>query len=427
MKVFNLIRKVEEMENNYSKAKELLKKYKQEHIIPFINKADVELKNKLIQQVLNIDFEELNELYEKTFEDLYVDLEELQPIAGVNPDRLSKETVNNYKKIGIDIIKNNKFAVSTMAGGQGTRLGHLGAKGTYKIELKNGDKYLFEIIVDTLIRANNEYGVVIPWYIMTSKENNEDTVKFLENNKYFGYPKEYVYVFEQEELPLLDEQGKLLIGKNGLIKEASNGNGGIFNSMLKKGVIADMEKRGIEWVFIGSVDNILLKYVDTLLLGLTVSKGTQIGTRTVLKRSPDEKVGVLCKKNNKVKVIEYTELPDDIASITDENGELVFGESHIMCNLFNINAIKRLSTKELEYHIALKKSSYLNENGELIEPKRENAYKFEKFIFDSFKIFDDIAILRGKREEDFAPVKNITGEDSPKTAKKLYENYWKNR
>lgn len=305
--------------------------------------------------------------------------------------------------------------------------GHPRAKGTYKIEFEDGGKYLFEIIVDTLKRAREEYGVTIPWYIMTSNENNEDTVSFLEENNYFGYPKEYVYIFEQGKLPLLDEQGKLLVGKDGIIKEASNGNGGIFNSMLKKGAIEDMDKRGIEWIFIGSVDNILLKNVDVLLLGLTASRGNQIGTRTVLKRSPDEKVGVLCKQNNRVKVIEYTELPDDIAGITDNNGELVFGESHIMCNLFNINAVKRSSTKELEYHVAFKKSNYLDKEGNLIEPDKANAYKFEQFIFDSFKLFDDIAILRGKREEDFAPVKNMAGDDSPETAKKLYENYWKNK
>jgi len=305
--------------------------------------------------------------------------------------------------------------------------GHPRAKGTFKIELENGSKYLFEIIVDTLKRANKKYSVIIPWYIMTSNENHQDTMDFLIENNYFGYPEEYVYVFEQGKLPLINEQGKLLIGEDGLIKEASNGNGGVFNSMLKKGVIADMEKRGVEWIFIGSVDNILLKYVDVLLLGLTATRGTQIGTRTVLKRSPSEKVGVLCKQSNRVKVIEYTELPDDIASITNENGELVFGESHIMCNLFSIDAVKRLSSKELEYHVALKKSNYLDQNGNLVKPERENAYKFEQFIFDSFSVFDDITILRGKREEDFAPVKNKTGEDSPETAKKLYENYWKNR
>ncbi len=261
---------------------------------------------------------------------------------------------------------------------------------------------------------------------MTSRENNKDTVEFLEEKDYFGYPKEYTYIFEQGELPLITEQGKLILNRQGLIKEASNGNGGIFNSMLKKGVIADMEKRGIEWVFIGSVDNILLKYVDSLLLGLTASQGNEIGTRTVLKRDPEERVGVLCKQNNKIKVIEYTELPKEIACIKDDDGELVFGESHIMCNLFSLNAIKRASTKELEYHIAFKKADYLDEDGNFVKATVPNAYKFEQFIFDSFKLFDNISILRGKREEDFAPVKNMVGEDSPETAKKLYENYWKN-
>ncbi len=411
--------------NNYEKAKVILEKYKQKKIITYMDKAEPEVKEKIVDQVLKIDFEELEELREKTYEELYVDLEDLQPITAVNPSKIETSKLKEYEKIGSEIIKNGKFAVSTMAGGQGTRLGHSGPKGTYKIDFKTGDKYLFEIIIDTLKRANEKYGVTIPWYIMTSNENNEDTIKFLEEKDYFGYPKEYVYIFEQGKLPLIDEQGKLLIGKDKCIREASNGNGGIFNSMLKQGVIKDMEKRGIEWVFIGAVDNILLRCVDVLLLGLTASNNHEIGTRTVLKRSPDEKVGVLCKDRGKVRVIEYTELPKEIAGITDQDGELVFGESHIMCNLFSINAIKKASTKELEYHVAYNKADYMDVSGTVGVPSKPNAYKFEKFVFDSFGLFKDISILRGKREEDFAPVKNFLGEDSPETAKKLYENYWK--
>ena len=116
------------MEN---KAKEILKQYKQEHIIETINKSNMIIKDKLINQVLNMDFEELKTLYEKTFEEIYVDLEEIQPIAGVNPDRLIKEELENYEKIGSDIIKNNKFAVATMAGGQGTRLRTSKCKGHF--------------------------------------------------------------------------------------------------------------------------------------------------------------------------------------------------------------------------------------------------------------------------------------------------------
>ena len=304
--------------------------------------------------------------------------------------------------------------------------GHPKPKGTYKLNLNGKDKYLFEIIIEDLKMANKKYGITIPWYIMTSNENNEDTTKFLEEHNYFDYPKEYIYIFKQAELPLLDTKGKLLINEDKVIKEASNGNGGIFCSMLKRGVIDDLEKRCIEWIFIGAVDNVLLKNVDALLIGLTASKGNLIGTKTVLKKNPEEKVGVFCKQNNKVKVIEYTEIPEDIANLTYDDGELVFGESHIMCNLFNIKALKKCATKKLEYHVAFKKANYLDEKQNLIKPEKPNAYKFEQFIFDSFKVFNDIAILRGKRENDFAPVKNKEGEDSPETAKKLYENYWKN-
>lgn len=411
------------MDTNFNKAKKILEKNNQMHVIPFLKNGK---NDAIINQILNIDFKELNNLYKKTKENNIVKKDELSPITALNPKKLSKKELEELEKIGQDIVKNNKFAVSTMAGGQGTRLGHDRAKGTYKINLNEEDKYLFELIVDDLKRANIRYNVVIPWYIMTSKENNKDTVDFLEEKKYFGYPKDFVYIFKQEELPLIDTEGKLLIDKKECIKEASNGNGGIFNSMLKNNVIADMEKRGIEWVFIGSVDNILLKNVDTLLIGLTCKKGTKIGTRTVLKRSPNEKVGVLCKQDNKIEVIEYTELPENISNLKDEDGDLLYGESHIMCNLFNLEAIKKCSTKALEYHVAVKKSEFLDESKNLIKPKEPNAYKFEQFIFDSFKLFDDIAILRGIREEDFAPIKNKEGEDSPQTAKKLYESYWKN-
>ena len=415
------------MNNKYEKAKEILKKYNQEHVINYINKADLNIREKLINQILNIDFEELKELYKKTTESINNNISNLEPISGINPEKLSDKEKKEIIDIGEKIIKSNKYAVATMAGGQGTRLGHSGPKGTFKMNLNGAEKSLFEVIVDTLKTANNKYSVVIPWYIMTSDENNNETVNFLENNNYFGYPKDYIYIFKQSKLPLLDKEGKLLIGEDGLIKEASNGNGGIFKSMLDKNAINDMEKRGIEWIFIGSIDNVLLKYVDIMLLGLTSKQKNLIGTRSVLKISPEERVGVLCKQDGKVGVIEYTELPENIAKMKNLSGELAFGESHIMCNLFNIEAIKRCSKNEMQYHVAFKKSNYLDENGKLVNPKEPNAYKFEQFIFDSFKVFDSISILRGKREEDFAPVKNMSGADSPETAKKLYENYWKNK
>ena len=311
-----------------------------------------------------------------------------------------------------------------MAGGQGTRLGHNGPKGTFKLDVYGKGKYLFEILAENLKEANKRYNVVIPWYIMTSKENNNETVEFLEKNNYFGYDKETVIIFEQGELPLIDLEGKLLIGKDGKIKEASDGNGGVFSSLRTTGALADMKERGIKWVFIGGVDNALLKMADTILLGMAIDKDVQIASKSVVKANPHEKVGVFCKMNGHPKVIEYSELPEKMAEELDNNGELKYGESHIMCNLFTIDAIEKISKEPLIYHSAIKKNTYLDENKNEVIPKEPNSYKFEAFIFDAFEFFDDIAILRGKREDDFAPVKNKEGVDSPRTAKELYEKFW---
>lgn len=186
-----------------------------------------------------------------------------------------------------------------------------------------------------------------------------------------------------------------------------------------------MKKRKIKWIFIGGVDNVLLKMADITLLGMAIDKNVEIASKSIVKANPHEKVGVFCKMNNHPKVIEYTELSKEMAEEVYENGNLKFGESHIMCNLFTIEAIEKISKEPLIYHSAFKKNSYINENGIEVVPEEPNSYKFEAFIFDSFELFDDIAILRGKREDDFAPVKNKEGVDSPETAKKLYEEYWK--
>lgn len=303
--------------------------------------------------------------------------------------------------------------------------GHNGPKGTFKLDVYGKGKYLFEILAENLKEANKKYEVIIPWYIMTSKENHEETVAFLEKNNYFGYDKQNVIIFTQSELPLVDTEGKLLINKEHKIKEASDGNGGTYASLRKSGCLADMKERGIKWIFIGSVDNALLKMVDNTLLGMAIKQGVQIASKSVVKANPHERVGVFCKMNGHPKVIEYTELPEKMAEEVDQEGELKYGESHIMCNLYTIDAIEKVSKEQLMYHSAFKKNSYIDENGKEIIPEEPNSYKFESFIFDAFEFFDDIAILRGKREDDFAPVKNKDGVDSPKTAKELYEKYWK--
>ena len=405
-------------------AIDLLKSYNQNHIINLLKKLDEVKKQELIEQINRIDFEQIMELYDNTKKKIEIKENKIESIDYLDKAKLSNEQKEKFDKLGEEVIRSGKYAVVTMAGGQGTRLGHNGPKGTFKLDVYGKGKYLFEILKDNLEEANKKYGTVIPWYIMTSKENNQATVDFLEKHNYFGYPKEAVTIFTQSELPLVDTKGKLLISKDMKIKEASDGNGGTYSSLRASGCLADMKNKGIKWIFIGGVDNVLLKMADVTLLGMAIDKGAQIASKSVVKANPHEKVGVFCKMNGHPKVIEYTELPEKMAEELDENGELKFGETNIICHLYTIDAIEKVSKETLMYHSAFKKNSYIDEDGKEIVPSEPNSYKFESFIFDAFEFFDDIAILRGKREDDFAPVKNREGVDSPKTAKELYEKYW---
>ena len=406
---------------------EIVKKYNQEHLLKYIDLIPTdEGKKDLISDIEKIDFERLKQLYSLSNQNFKNTMKAvmLEHIRVFDKDRFSDEENKEILKIGEDIIANNQYAVVTMAGGQGTRLGHKGPKGTFILNVKPEPKSLFQIIAENLIKTNNKYGIILNWYIMTSTENNDETVKYFEDNNYFGYNSENVKFFKQGNLPLLSEAGKLVVNSEYRIKYAASGNGTIYEAMLNDGIIDDMKKKGIKWVFIGSVDNALLNMVDPMLLGLTKKRGTEIASKTIVKNSPYEKVGVFCKKNGKPGVIEYSEIPESLIEEVDEHGELMYGESHIMCNLYTLDAIEKIANVELPYHSAHKKVDFMKDDGSMFYATEPNGYKYEAFIFDGFGIFDDITLFRGKREEDFAPVKNKEGVDSPETATKLYNDFW---
>ena len=403
---------------------DILRIYNQEHIINLIEKLDEDKKQALVEQISKIDFHQLKELYDNTKKEIEIKENKIEPLPYLDKKKLSEEQKEEFQRLGEAILEKGEYAVVTMAGGQGTRLGHSGPKGTFKLDVYGKGKYLFEILAENLKEANQKYGRVIPWYIMTSKQNNDETIEFMEKHNYFGYAKESVRFFAQSELPLVDVNGKLLVGKDMKIKEASDGNGGTYSSLRASGCLAEMKEKGIKWVFIGGVDNALLKMADTILLGMAIDKKVQIASKSIVKANPHERVGVFAKMNGHPAVIEYSEMPEKMAEEVDNDGELKYGEAHIMCNLYTIEAIEKISKETLIYHSAFKKNSYIDEDGKEVIPTEPNAYKFESFIFDAFGLFDDIAILRGKREDDFAPVKNKEGVDSPKTAKELYEKFW---
>lgn len=287
----------------------------------------------------------------------------------------------------------------------------------------NPKKSLFEILCDSLKEANKKYNISIPWYIMTSYENHEETVAFFDKNNYFNYNKEDILFFRQGQLPMIDTSGKVLLNEEGLVKLAADGHGGVFESMFKNNIVNDMQKRDIEWIFVGPIDNPLAKMVDEILIGISEEAGAMAAGKSVVKANPSEKVGVFCTKNGKPSVVEYTEITDEMANRVNPDGELAFGESHLNCNMFNIKGIEKIGDEKLPYHVAFKKATYMNENGEIIVPTEPNSYKFESFIFDAFEKLENMSILRVKRENEFAPVKNAEGVDSPETAIKLYMEF----
>lgn len=408
---------------SFEELKEKVEKNGQGQILANYNKLDDSAKKELEEQINRIDFEKVNNLYEKTKEEVSFENDVIEPISYIEKDKLSEEEYNKFYNLGKKAIEEGKYSIVTMAGGQGTRLGHNGPKGTFDIGL-DSHKSIFEILADSIKEDADKYGVVIPWYIMTSKENNDQTEEFFKQNNYFGYDKDYIKFFQQGKLPMCDESGKILLNEKGLIKEASDGHGGIFQSMKRGNITADMRAKGVEWAFIGPVDNVLVKMVDPILLGIMIDKKAPAGGKSVVKANPAEKVGVFCKRNGKPGVVEYTEISKEMAERVDENGELVFGESHINCNMFSVDAIEDVANKDLPYHIAHKKATYMDTNGNIVVPEKPNAYKFESFIFDAFDMLSDMAILRVKREEEFAPVKNAEGTDSPETARELYKKFY---
>lgn len=412
------------MEEKYEEIKKTLVKYNQEQLLVNYKNMNQKDKEKLLSEIENIDFGFMNSLYKYAKKELTFKDEKIESIDCTEKDRLPKEEKEKYDKIGTEKIKAGKLAVVTMAGGQGTRLGHSGPKGTFKLNVGK-EMSLFEILCKTLKEAKEKYGVYVHWYIMTSNQNNKETVEFFEKNNYFDYPKEKVTFFIQGELPMVGLDGKVLVDEKGFVKLASDGHGGVFESMDKSGVLEQMKKEGTEWVFVGGVDNVLVKMVDNTLIGLAESKNCLAAGKSLIKANEKEKVGVFCMRNGKPSVIEYSEISDELAELKDENGELVYSESHILCNMFNMKRLEMISKNKLPYHVAKKKANYMNEKGEIITAKEPNAYKFESFIFDAFTSLDSMVIMRVKREEEFAPVKNAEGVDSPETATKLYKDFYK--
>lgn len=375
---------------------------------------DKKIPNKLEQQLETMDWSYLELIHEKeqkrgTF----------APLGAMELSE-SKTRKEEFEKIGLDAIRAGKVGAILLAGGQGTRLGFDKAKGMYNIGVTK-ELYIFEQLIANLKKVTDAADAWVPLYIMTSDKNDEQTRAFFEEHAYFGYNKEFVKFFVQEMVPAVDYEGNVLMESEDSLAMSPNGNGGWFKSMLNVGLDKDLEEKGIEWLNVFAVDNVLQQIADPLFVGATISSGCVSGSKVVRKVDAHERVGAMCLEDGKPSIIEYYELTPEMAEATNESGSLLYGFGVILNYLFRVDKLLSIADNKLPLHIVEKKVPYIDEKGQMIKPESPNAYKFETLILDMVYMMDDCLAFEVEREKEFAPVKNATGVDSVESARKLLE------
>lgn len=343
----------------------------------------------------------------------------ISPIGAVEVDEIAAREAE-FRAIGLEAVRNCKVGAVLLAGGQGTRLGADGPKGAYNVGVTH-DLYIFECLINNLLDVTNEAGAYVPLYIMTSTVNNDQTVAFFKEHNYFGYPEDYVKFFIQEMVPAVDYEGRILMQSESELVLSPNGNGGWYSSMAKTGVLDDVHARGVEWLNVFAVDNVLQRMADPVFVGATIASGGDSGAKVVRKAAPGEKVGVLCREDGKPSIIEYYEMTEEMANLRRADGELEYGFGVILNYIFSEKKLEEIMNNYMPIHVVEKKIPYMDENGVYHTPTEPNGYKFETLVLDMVHMMDDCLAFEVVREKEFAPIKNLHGVDSVDSARELLE------
>lgn len=332
--------------------------------------------------------------------------------------------------MGLEEISRGRVAAILMAGGQGTRLGSKDPKGMFNVGLPSG-KSLFQLQAERLLRLQQLAGAssgtpvpAIPWYVMTSEATDARTEQFFEEHNFFGLARDSVRFFEQGMYPaLLEENGQIAMQSKGRIFLAPNGNGGIYEATQRTGIVDEMKRRGIKYIFVYGVDNIATRICDPAFVGLLKEEGGDCGVKVVPKDYPAERVGVVALRNGKPSVVEYSELDPGTAQKVGPHGQLYFNAGNICTHLYSIEFLERACQKYqgLAKHVAYKKIPQFDpQTGALTEPPKENGFKFEMFVFDVFELATKFVAMEVVRDEEFLPLKNQDGTpDSNPTSCRL--------
>lgn len=393
----------------------LLEEKGQSHVMRGFDDLTEEQQKGLLAQIEAVDWK----VIELAGKQSKIPLGELSPLGAVEVSEIEKRE-GEFREAGLTAIREGKVAALLLAGGMGTRLGLDKPKGELNVGI-NRTLYIFQCLINNLMDVTREAGATVPLYIMTSEKNNDETIRFFEEHDYFGYPKEDVAFFVQEMAAAVDYDGKLLLEAPGRLATSPNGNGGWFSSLVKAGLLSDIHQRGVEWINIFAVDNVLQRIVDPLFIGATILNGKVSGSKVVRKVDAYEKMGVLCLEDGRPSVVEYYEMSKDMAESTDEAGNLRYAFGVILNYLFRVDKLEEIVERELPVHVVEKKIPYLAEDGTLVKPEEPNGYKFETLVVDMIRMMDNNLPFEVVREREFAPIKNLHGVDSLDSARELLQ------
>ena len=387
-----------------------LESHGQGHVLQFWDKLSASEQQSLFEQLNKTDFDQLASLFSAVSEGNH--WAELAARAEAPPaitleDFADAKSRDAARTVGLEAISAGKVAMIVVAGGQGSRLGFNHPKGMFPIgPLSN--RTLFQIFIDTLRSRSAQCQTTIPFYIMTSPPTHDETIAFLTENNWFGMSPDDIKVFCQGTMPAVDADGKILLESKGKVFESPDGHGGTIKALEVNGCIADMQRRGIEHVFYGQIDNPLVQICDPALIGFHIQKQSELTTQVVRKTEPMQKVGNVVQIDGVVQIIEYSDLPEEPASQTQADGSLKLWAGNIAVHIFKFDFLQRAlaDADSLPFHRAHKKVPFVDADGNLVQPEAPNAYKFEKFIFDLLPAAKNAIVCEVDPAEGFCAVKN---------------------
>ncbi|MBE6366993.1 MAG: UDPGP type 1 family protein [Lentisphaerae bacterium] len=391
----------------------------QGHLLKFFDRLDAETQVRFANELDALDLELLQSLIKShVLQKPQIALpQDLQPAPYFPLIPRNDSESSYYQKAdaaGAELIASGKVAALTVAGGQGSRLGFDGPKGTYPIAPVSG-KSLFQYFAESLLSASRKYRTQLHWFIMTSVLNDRMTRDFFAEHDFFGLPENTVHFFTQGFMPAIGYDGKLLMADCGSLALSPDGHGGTLLALRKSGMLELMQQLGVEYLSYFQIDNPLVPVVDKRFIGLHKLENSEMSAITLAKTNAFEKVGNFCIGNGQLLVIEYSDLPEELAQMQDENGRLKFIAGSPAIHVISRKFVERLTAGgrlELDWHRADKKIKCIDCNGNPIDPTEPNGVKLESFIFDALKLADKTMIFEADRKEEFAPTKNATGVDS---------------